>query len=103
MYYTIFLYKNQLQIGNLRGGVRTTITPMACISSRRMLCISPTQSVVYLLFVGRTRQMTQDTASGMHQAAGKYTLTRDEIQGRRADLDDMHHASRGDVRSEATD
>jgi len=25
-----------------------------------------------------------------HQAAGKYTLTRDEIQGRRAALDDIH-------------
>ena len=31
-----------------------------------------------------------------HQAAGKYTLARDEIQGRLADLDDIHHASRGD-------
>jgi len=31
-----------------------------------------------------------------HQAAGRYTLARDEIQGRRAALDDIHHASRGD-------
>jgi len=31
-----------------------------------------------------------------HQAAGKYTLTRDEIQGRLFALDDIHHASRGD-------
>ena len=31
-----------------------------------------------------------------HQAAGKYTLARDEIQGRLAALDDIHHASRGD-------
>ena len=35
-------------------------------------CISPTRSVVY------------------HQAAGKYTLARDEIQGRLAALDDIH-------------
>ena len=50
----------------------------------------------YLLFVGRTRQTTQDTASGMrqfrrncisptrsvvsHQTAGKYTLTSDDMQ-----------------------
>ena len=34
-------------------------------------CISSTRSVVY------------------HQATGKYTLTRDEIQGRRAALDDI--------------
>ena len=31
-----------------------------------------------------------------HQAADRCTLKRDEIQGRLADLDDMHHASRGD-------
>ncbi|MBQ3551127.1 MAG: hypothetical protein IJA41_09150 [Clostridia bacterium] len=31
-----------------------------------------------------------------HQAAGRYTLTRDEIQGRLADLDDMHRISCGD-------
>jgi len=31
-----------------------------------------------------------------HQAAGKYTLTRDDMQGRRAALDDMHRTSRGD-------
>ncbi|MBR6768022.1 MAG: hypothetical protein IKM34_00865 [Clostridia bacterium] len=31
-----------------------------------------------------------------HQAAGKCTLARDEIQGRFTALDDMHHASRGD-------
>ena len=35
-------------------------------------CISPTRSVVY------------------HQAAGKYTLVRDEIQGRFTALDDIH-------------
>ena len=34
--------------------------------------------------------------AGYHQAAGRYTLTRDEIQGRHAALDDIHHASRGD-------
>ena len=27
-----------------------------------------------MLFVGRTRQTTQDTASGMHQTAEKYTF-----------------------------
>jgi len=27
---------------------------------------------------------------------GKYTLARDEMQGRYAALDDIHHASRGD-------
>ena len=43
-----------------------------------------------MLFVGRTRQTTQDTASGMHQAAERYTLARDEIQGRFAALDDIH-------------
>jgi len=31
-----------------------------------------------------------------HQAAGGYTLARDEIQGRRGAIDDIHHASRGD-------
>ena len=31
-----------------------------------------------------------------HQAAGRCTLARDEIQGRLAALDDIHHASRGD-------
>ena len=30
-----------------------------------------------------------------HPAAGKYTLARDDIQGRRAALDDIRHASRG--------
>ena len=30
------------------------------------------------------------------QTAGKCTLARDEIQGRLAALDDIHHASRGD-------
>ena len=35
-------------------------------------CISSTRSVVY------------------HQAAGKYTLTRDEIQGWQATLNDIH-------------
>ena len=38
-------------------------------------CISPTRSVVY------------------HQAAGRYTLTRDDIQGRFADLDDIRCTS----------
>ena len=28
-----------------------------------------------------------------HQAAGRYTLARDEIQGRRAALDDIRHTS----------
>jgi hypothetical protein len=50
---------------------------------------SSTRSVVYLLFVGRTRQMTQDTASGMHQAAGRCTLMRDEMQRRKAAFDDI--------------
>jgi len=31
-----------------------------------------------------------------HQTAGRYTLARDEMQGRYAALDDIHHASRGD-------
>jgi hypothetical protein len=31
-----------------------------------------------------------------HQAAEKYTLARDEIQGRLATLDDMHRTSWGD-------
>jgi len=38
-----------------------------------------------------------------YQADETCTLARDEIQGRLAALDDMHHASRGDVRSEATE
>ena len=37
---------------------------------------------------------TRSVAS--HQAARKCTLTRDEIQGRLADLDDMHRTSCGD-------
>ena len=41
--------------------------------------------------------------AGYHQAAGICTLKRDEIQGRFTALDDIHHASRGDVRSEATE
>ena len=41
----------------------------------RRNCISSTRSVVY------------------HQAAGKYTLSRDEIQGRLAALDDMRRTS----------
>ena len=44
----------------------------------RRNCISSMRSIVY------------------HQAAGKYTLARDEIQGRQAALDDIHLASRGD-------
>ena len=44
------------------------ITPKACISSTACRCISSMRSVVY------------------HQAAGKYTLARDEIQGRNAPL-----------------
>ena len=41
--------------------------------------------------------------AGYHQTAGKCTLARDEIQGRLAALDDIRHASRGDIRSEATE
>ena len=41
-------------------------------------CISSTRSVIY------------------HQAAGRYTLTRDEIQWRLAAIDDMHRTSCGD-------
>ena len=42
---------------------------------KTQFCISPTQSFVY------------------HQAAGKCTLTRDEIQGRLAALDDIRRTS----------
>ena len=47
---------------------RIPITPKACISSATCCGISSTRSVVY------------------HQAAGRYTLARDEIQGRNAPL-----------------
>ena len=49
-------------------------------------CISSTRSVVY----------HPQLVAVYHQGAGRYTLTRDEIQGRLAALDDIHHASRGD-------
>ena len=88
-------------------------------------CISPTRSVVYhhceertkKIFRGvfvwtrtraphhavrrayhqrQSRCISSARRAEYHQAAGKYTLTRDEIQGRFTALDDIHHASRGD-------
>jgi len=49
-----------------------------CISSKRSFAYHPQFIAAY------------------HQATGKYTLKRDEIQGRHAALDDMLRTSRGD-------
>ena len=52
------------------------------------------RSLVYHQFRRNCISSTRSVAS--HQAAGGCTLTRDEIQGRQADLDDMHRTLCGD-------
>ena len=65
------LSKNAFLCGALADEMPLTSIPMELHIINAERCISPMQSIEYLLFVGRTRQMTQDTASGMHQAAAK--------------------------------
>ena len=48
--------------------------------------LSIAKAMVYLLFVGRTRRMTQDTASGMHHASACIKLRNDEILARKRDI-----------------
>jgi len=54
--------------------------------SRRSLVYHPQLVAVY----------HQNAVLYIIKPQGKYTLARDEMQGRYAALDDIHHASRGD-------